>query len=121
MVIQRLIEALHLLKPLSKIFAPLMRIFGLPQQVSYMWLVGNVLGISYGSAVMLELQEKKLISKEDANDVNYHLIMNHSMLEDTIVFAATGIPALLIISTRVFFALILVWGRKAFITTKKKL
>ena len=121
MVIQRLIEALHLLKPLSKVFAPLMRIFGLPQQVSYMWLVGNVLGISYGSAVMLELQEKRLISKEDANDVNYHLIMNHSMLEDTIVFAATGIPALLIISTRVFFALILVWGRKAFITTKKKL
>lgn len=76
------------------------------------WLVGNVLGISYGSAVMLELQEKELINKEDANDVNFHLIMNHSMLEDTIVFAATGISALWIIGTRVFFALILVWGRK---------
>lgn len=112
MVVQRLIEAFHLLEPLSKALAPLMRVFGLPRQVSYMWLVGNVLGISYGSAVMLELQEKGLINKEDANDVNYHLIMNHSMLEDTIVFAATGISALWIIGTRVFFALILVWGRK---------
>ncbi len=112
MVVQRLIEAFHLLQPLSKALAPLMRVFGLPQQVSYMWLVGNVLGISYGSAVMLELQDKGMINKEDANDVNFHLIMNHSMLEDTIVFAATGISALWIICTRVFFALILVWGRK---------
>ena len=77
-----------------------------------MWLVGNVLGISYGSAVMVELEEKGVVTREEANDVNYHLIMNHSMLEDTIVFAATGISALLLITTRMAFALLLVWGRK---------
>ena len=33
------------------------------------------------------------------------------MLEDTIVFAATGISAVLLISVRVAFALVLVWGR----------
>ncbi len=111
MVIQRLIEAYNLLPKLSKVFAPLMRVFGLPEQSTYMWLVGNVLGLSYGSAVMLELEEKGVISREEANDVNYHLIMNHSMLEDTIVFAVTGISALWIISTRVLFAMLLVWGR----------
>ena len=83
-----------------------------------MWLVCFVLGISYGSAVMLELEEKGLVTKDEANDVNYHLIMNHSMLEDTIVFAATGISAILLITTRVSFALLLVWGRK--LTTRKK-
>ncbi len=112
MVVQRLIEALHWLEPLSRVLVPLMRVFGLPRQVSYMWLVGNVLGISYGSAVMLELQERGMINKEDANAVNYHLIMNHSLLEDTIVFAATGISALWIVGTRVFFAMLLVWGKK---------
>lgn len=111
MVLQRLIEAYNLLPKLSKVFAPLMRIFGLPEQSTYMWLVGNVLGLSYGSAVMLELEEKGVITREEANDVNYHLIMNHSMLEDTIVFAVTGISAFWIISTRVLFAMILVWGR----------
>lgn len=111
MVIQRLIETYNLLPKLSKVFAPLMRVFGLPEQSTYMWLVGNVLGLSYGSAVMLELEEKGVISREEANDVNYHLIMNHSMLEDTIVFAVTGISALWIISTRVLFAMLLVWGR----------
>lgn len=112
MVVQRLLEAYRLLDPLSRLLSPLMKLFGLPRHASYMWLVGNVLGISYGSAVMVELEEKGLVTREEANDVNYHLIMNHSMLEDTIVFAATGISALLLITTRLCFALILVWGRR---------
>ena len=112
MVVQRLLEAYRLLDPLSRLLSPLMKLFGLPRHASYMWLVGNVLGISYGSAVMGELGEKGLVTREEANDVNYHLIMNHSMLEDTIVFAATGISALLLITTRLCFALLLVWGRR---------
>ena len=112
MVVQRMLDACRLLDPLSRLLSPLMAVFGLPRHASYMWLVGNVLGISYGSAVMVELEEKGLVTREEANDVNYHLIMNHSMLEDTIVFAATGISALLLITTRLCFALLLVWGRR---------
>ena len=118
MVVQRMLEAYRLLDSLSRLLSPLMLFFGLPRHASYMWLVGNVLGISYGSAVMLELEEKGLVTTDEANDVNYHLIMNHSMLEDTIVFAATGISAILLVTTRVSFALLLVWGRK--LTTRKK-
>ena len=115
MVIQRLLEAYNMLHKLSMRLAPLMRLFGLPRHASYMWLVGNVIGISYGSAVMLELEEQGLITRCEANDVNYHLIMNHSMLEDTIVFAATGISAPLILLTRMTFALLLVWGRRLYL------
>lgn len=112
MVVQRLIEAYSLLGPLSRFLAPLMRIFGLPCNAAYMWLVGNVLGLSYGSAVMLEMEENGQITREEANAVNYHLIMNHSMLEDTIVLAMTGVSVLWILGTRIFFALVVVWGRK---------
>ena len=110
MVVQRLLEAYNLIRLISRFLSPLMRLFGLPDTAAYMWLVGNVLGISYGSAVMLELEERGLITRDEANDVNYHLIMNHSLLEDTVVFALTGISALWIISTRILFALIVVWG-----------
>ena len=118
MIVQRLMEVYSLLPLISKYLAPLMRVFGLPREAAYMWLVGNVLGISYGSAVMLELQDKGLVTKEDANDVNFHLIMNHSMLEDTIVFATTGISVFWILFTRFLFAFILVWLRKAFMLMK---
>ena len=112
MVVQHAIEAYSLLPPLSRLLEPLMKLFGLPRQSAYMWLVGNVLGISYGSAVMLELEERGTITQEDANDVNHHLIMNHSMLEDTIVFSVTGISGLLLITTRLTAALVLVWCRR---------
>lgn len=112
MVLQNMIQLYSLLGPLSRFLAPLMRFFGLPRKAAYMWLVGNVLGLSYGSAVMLDLEEKGQITREDANDVNYHLIMNHSMLEDTIVMAVTGISVLWILVTRILFALVVVWGRK---------
>jgi len=112
MIVQRMLEAYDLIRLISRFLSPLMRLFGLPDTAAYMWLVGNVLGISYGSAVMLELEDRGLITKEEANDVNYHLIMNHSLLEDTIVFAVTGISVFWIVSTRVMFAVVVVWVHK---------
>ena len=112
MIIQRMIEAYSLLTPLSRLLEPLMIFFGLPKQAAYMWLVGNVLGISYGSAVMLELEEQGIITRQEANDVNYHLIMNHSLLEDTIVFSVTGISSILLITTRLYCAVLVVWCRR---------
>lgn len=117
MFVQRLMDRYGWMQKLTRPLAPLMSVFGLPRHASYLWLVGNVLGISYGSAVMLQLEEEGKISREEANEVNYHLIMNHSMLEDTLVFASAGISALWILTTRLLFALLLVWGRKALFRT----
>jgi len=119
MVLQSMIQLYSLLDPLSRFLAPLMRLLGLPRKAAYMWLVGNVLGLSYGSAVMLDLEEKGQITREDANAVNYHLIMNHSMLEDTIVMAITGISVFWILATRILFALIVVWTHRCLTLTSK--
>lgn len=113
MVLQRLLERCGIMEKLVQPLRPVMLFFGLPENASFLWLVGNVLGISYGSAAMVDLEERGQITKEEANEVNYHLIMNHSMLEDTMVFASCGISAFWILSTRMLFAFCLVWGRKA--------
>lgn len=112
MFLQRMLDDLGIMYRLVRPLEPLMRLFGLPANSSYLWLVGNVLGISYGSAMMMDLEDAGQITPEEANEVNYHLIMNHSMLEDTLVYAATGISALWILGTRICFAFALVWGRK---------
>ena len=119
MFVQRLMERYGLMQKLVEPLAPMMVFFGLPRNAAYLWLVGNVLGISYGSAVMVQLEEEGKISREEANEVNYHLIMNHSMLEDTLVFASAGVSALWILTTRLLFALLLVWSRKAIVKVLK--
>ena len=112
MVLQRVLDRYKVMTLLVSPLRPVMRFFGLPENAAYLWLVGNVLGISYGSAAMLDLEDSGRITREEANEVNYHLIMNHSMLEDTMVFAACGISAVWILSTRMLFAFCLVWVRK---------
>ena len=118
-IVQHFMQQSGVMDKLVRPLAPLMVFFGLPRHSAYLWLVGNVLGISYGSAVMIQMQEEGQITRHEANEVNYHLIMNHSMLEDTLVFASAGVSALWILSTRLLFALLLVWGRKLILALRR--
>jgi hypothetical protein len=45
----------------------------------------------------------------DGNLLNHHLAVCHSLLEDTIIFAAIGVPVLWVVPTRLFFAIVVVW------------
>lgn len=121
MILQNILRDFRLLHYLSKTFAPLMRFFGLPERISFLWLVAQTLGLAYGAAVLIEEVENKEVSLEDANLLNHHIAVNHSMLEDTLLFVAIGVPFLWIMVPRIVLAFIVVWTLRFFqyITTKK--
>lgn len=112
MILHYILEEFRLMKGLSNLFAPLMKVFGLPKDTAFLWLVGNVVGLAYGGAIMMEQIEENKLSRANGNMLNYHLAMSHSLLEDTIIFVAIGIPVLWIVLTRLFFAMIVVWSVK---------
>ena len=109
MILQNILKEFNILILIAKIFAPLMRIMGLSSDSSFLWFIAQTLGLAYGSAIMIEDVENKTISLKDANLLNYHIAINHSLLEDTLLFAAIGVPAGWIISTRVILAILIVW------------
>lgn len=114
MILHYLLDEFNLMRKLSAVFAPLMKLFGLSKDTAFLWLVGNVVGLAYGSAIMVEQAEQKKLSLADGKLLNYHLAMSHSLLEDSLIFIAIGIPALWIIFTRLFFAIVVVWLRRAY-------
>jgi len=114
MILHYILEEFKLMKGLSSLFAPFMKIFGLPREASFLWLVGNLVGLAYGGAIMMEQMEDKKLSYANGNLLNHHLAMSHSLLEDTIIFVAIGIPALWIMLPRLFFAIIIVWIRRGY-------
>jgi hypothetical protein len=124
MILHYVLEEFNLMRGLSKALAPLMTVFGLPKDTAFLWLVGNLVGLAYGGAIMVEQVEEKKLSYRNGNLLNYHLAVSHSLLEDTIIFVAIGIPALWIIATRLFFAAIVVWLRRGYnyiyVSHKKK-
>ncbi len=115
MILQNILKEFKILDSLSKTFAPLMGIFGLPKESSFLWFVGQILGLTYGSAVMIEQVEQKVISRKDSNLLNYHIAINHSLLEDTLLFVAIGVPVLWITFPRIFLAMVVVWVVRLFI------
>lgn len=109
MMLQSVLKEFNVLAFLSKLFAPLMRMMGLSNESSFLWLVAQTIGLTYGSAVMIEEVKRKEITMANANLLNYHIAINHSLLEDTLLFVAIGVPAGWIIAPRFIIAVIMVW------------
>ncbi|KAA6324731.1 hypothetical protein EZS27_025973 [termite gut metagenome] len=112
MVLQRILMEFNLIEVISRPLRPLMKLFGLPDNSSFLWFVGNLVGLAYGGTIMADMVEEGKLSLEDSNMVNHHLAISHSLLEDTLLFVALGIPIGIIVGTRVLFAMAVVWGRK---------
>ena len=109
MVLQRVLEEFGWMHRIAHILAPLMRLFGLPSGCSLLWLTGNVVGMAYGAAIMIDEVEQGRLSRYEANLVNHHLGVSHSLLEDTMLFVAMGISFWWIFLTRLILAMIAVW------------
>ena len=115
MILQNILKEFKILDYISKLFAPVMKIMGLSPDSSFLWFVSQIVGLTYGSAIMIEAVEKKEISPVDANLLNFHIAINHSLLEDTLLFVAIGVSAGWIIGTRFILSIIVVWTARLII------
>lgn len=112
MIVQRLLEEFGILRWLSSLLGPLMSVLGLPRQLAFLWLVGNTLGLAYGSAVLMDYAQQGKLTERDADLLNYHLAISHSQLEDPLLFAVLGLPMLWLIIPRVILAIFVVWLKR---------
>ena len=109
MMLQRVLEEFGWMHRIAHLLSPLMRLFGLPSGCSLLWLTGNVVGMAYGAAIMIDEVEQGRLTRHEANLVNHHLGVSHSLLEDTMLFVAMGISFWWIFLTRLALAMIAVW------------
>lgn len=108
----RLLRDLGLLDRLAAALRPFTAAFGLPRAAAPAWIIANVMGLAYGAAVLLEEAESGRLSAEDGDLLNHHLAVNHSMLEDTLLFVALGAPPVWLIVPRLALAWLSVWERR---------
>ncbi|MEI6695136.1 MAG: nucleoside recognition domain-containing protein [Bacteroidota bacterium] len=109
MILQQILEKSGIIKIISRLFTPLLKVMGLPVKTSFLWIVANVLGLAYGSAIMIDELEKGKISKEENNLLNHHVAVSHSLLEDTLLFMTIGVSAFWITIPRIILAIAVVW------------
>ncbi|OHD81170.1 MAG: hypothetical protein A3J97_11990 [Spirochaetes bacterium RIFOXYC1_FULL_54_7] len=109
MIAQRLMEEFKVTYFLSRLLSPLMRVFGLGDETSFLWIVVNVAGYAYGAAVIMDRVKTGKMKLRDADLFNHHASLSHSLFEDTALYLAIGVPLFWLIVPRLVAATVVVW------------
>jgi hypothetical protein len=120
-ILQRLLNEYGIIKWISTLFSPILKVFGLPEKTSFLWFVANILGLAYGGAIMIEESKQKRISQEEADLLNHHIGISHSNLEDVILLASVGASVFWMLASRWVMAAIVVWLRKLELKIKNEI
>ena len=108
-ILQRILEEYGVMDVLARWVAPMLRPMGLSSNTAFLWIVANVVGLAYGAAILIEHRKENRISAVDADLLNHHIALSHSLLEDTSLFLAIGVGLGWITLPRIVLAVIAVW------------
>jgi len=118
MVLQEVLREFNLIRVLTVPMSPIIKLLGLPQSTSFLWIIANTLGLAYGSAVMFDEVSNGRIRKPEADLLNYHIAISHSNLEDLLLFAAIGVSIPWMLGIRLIIAALVVWARRWYLSAK---
>lgn len=113
-ILQRILYEFGFMARLSRLLRPLLRTFGLPEKCSFLWIVANIIGLSYGSAAILDEMSRGNISRREINLLNTHIGVSHSNFEDLVLFASVGGVWYVILLARWALVLLLVWSLRSY-------
>ncbi len=112
-IIQSWLREFGVLRLIAYPLRPAMRIFGLPLSTSFLWIICNVIGLTYGGAAIIDEVARGEATADDAHLLNTHVAISHSLLEDTVIFVSIGLGAFWLTIPRLVLATAAVWGQRA--------
>ena len=79
MMTQSLFNEFKVIDLLSRALAPFMKIFGLPAEASFLWIIINIVGYAYGAGIIKAEYESGKMKKQDGDLFNHHAAISHSL------------------------------------------
>jgi len=111
-IIMTLLSFLEILKAMGwityivRIFSPLLVLMGLDRKVGILWMTAIVFGLAYGGAVIVEEARSGHLTKEELEILQLSIGINHSMVEDPMLFVAVGLSAFWLYVPRLLMAIV---------------
>lgn len=119
-ILQSVLSEFGVIKVISDLFRPLMRVFGLPPESSLLWIIANTVGLAYGGALMIEEAGKGGLDKREIDMLNTHIGISHSNLEDLSLLASIGAVWWILLLVRWLMSVVLVWEFRLELYIKEK-
>jgi hypothetical protein len=86
-----LLKVLGLTSYLIRFFRPIMRVLGLSDHASALWMTAAIFGLTLGGAVIVEEANKGTLTKDELERLHISIGINHSMVEDPALFLVFGL------------------------------
>ncbi len=99
----KLLRAVGMLNLLERLLTPVLPHFGMTGKAAPITVVGMLMGLGYGGALIIREAQTGKLGKEEAFNAMLLLGLCHSLFEDTLLMAAIGGKFIGIL-----------WGRMAF-------
>ncbi|KXG76069.1 hypothetical protein AN618_16560 [Fervidicola ferrireducens] len=104
MLVMEILKDMGLLDRIADWFSPVVRIFGMRKESAFPLVIGIIIGLSYGAGIIFKAAKENKLSKKDLYLITYFLVAAHAVFEDTAIFAALGVSAVLLLATRLAVA-----------------
>ena len=105
----RLLRAIGFLALLEKILAPVLPFFGMSHRAAPITVVGMIMGIGYGGALIIRETNTGKLAKAEVFNSMALMGLCHDLVEDTLVMAAIGGKLGGILWGRIVFSLIVTY------------
>lgn len=102
----RLLRKFGILELLEKILAPVLPVFGMGRQAAPLTVVGMIMGIGYGGALIIRETSTGKLDKAEVFNSMALMGLCHGLVEDTLIMAAIGGKFAGILWGRLVFSLI---------------
>lgn len=105
MIMVEFFQEFKILDKLTALMSPFTRLLGMSSEANLPLMAGLLLGIGYGGAIILDSTRQGKLSSQDIYLINLFLVLCHSVIEDTLIWAALGAMAIPLQIGRFFLAL----------------
>jgi len=96
------------ISPFVRFLSPFLRIMGLSEKVGFLWMTAVIFGLSYGGALIVEEAKGGTLSKNDLETLHLSIGINHSLIEDPILYLPLGISPFWLWVPRLAIAIVVV-------------
>jgi len=91
MTLIELMKEFKLVDGVARLLAPVLSVMGLHQRAGVLWLTGVLFGLAYGGAVIVEESRDLRLRPEEVEKLQLSIGINHSMIEDPLLFLSLGV------------------------------
>ena len=110
MLLLEMLRHYNVIQWLAALLHPWLRLMGLSRDAGFLWLTAVVFGLAYGGAIIVEETRQGRLDPDEVIKLQLSIGINHSMVDDPVMFLSLGLNPLLLWVPRLIAAIAFVWA-----------